>query len=107
MDPYFVGLITWAAFAGVGSVYISKAEIVAEKRRRFRLHTHASSGLFFLVLVLGFPSPFTLLAIPGLAAMDRLIIRSTRFCDRVGHILIEIPWRPPILRCPECGAPVH
>ncbi len=108
MDPYFLGLIAWVALAAVGSVYVSKAKSVAEKRRRFRLETHASCGLFALVIFLGFPPFFVaLFVLPGAAVMDQLIIRRTRFCDRIGHVVLEIPWRPPILRCPECGAPVH
>ncbi len=107
LDPYLLALIAWAAFEGLGTVYVRKAASVDEKRRRFRLHTHASCGLFPIVIALGFAPLFALLTVPGVAAIDRLIVRRTRFCDRVGHTVIEVPWRPPILRCPQCGAPVH
>jgi len=106
LDPVLL-FLAWGAFIGGGTLYVRRAQIVTEKRRRFRLYAHVSFGVFVLVLALNLPALFVLLLLPGLVAMDLLTIRSARFCDRVGHVVIEVPWRPPILRCPECGAPVH
>ena len=106
LDPIIL-FLAWGAFIGGGTLYVGRAQIVTEKRRRFRLYAHVSSAAFALVLAVNLPALLVLLLLPGVLAMDLLTIRSARFCDRVGHVVIELPWRPPILRCPECGAPVH
>jgi hypothetical protein len=105
LDLYSVGLIVLAASLGLAGLYVHAASSVAEKRRRFVLGMFANLALFVLVAFIGFGPLIGILAVPAIWAMHRMA--RIRFCDRVGHAMVEVRWRPPILRCPDCGGPVH
>ena len=106
MDAYLIALLVWVVFVGVAWLVIDNTERVADKRRRFRILTHVGIALFCVIAVGGFGFFGVIVMIPILVILDRLIIRKTRFCDRVGHIVTE-HFGQPILECPRCGAPLH
>jgi hypothetical protein len=106
MKAYLVALIGWMVFVGIAWAIVDGTERVADKRRRFRLLTHVGIALFSMIAVFGFGVFGVIVMIPILVILDRMIIRQTRFCDRVGHIVTE-NFGQPILECPRCGAPVH
>lgn len=105
---WYVFFATWIVLA-LASFYMFFLRRDTAFKRRYWAPWIVTIGVLFLVFMLltGFPLSMVLVAVPFVALISFLNIRSVRFCDSCGATVHDwtLPWRRP-RHCSRCGSPL-